>query len=121
MMKTENLSFQEASDLALANGCLFTRPKYTGRALFYRPAHTATAGEVAKYTSVPVLAKDVINEFGADAKVEFSHYLCSLAVSEGGGVIINQSVVLDGYDVYAKDWKLITDANYSKHVVTPNL
>ena len=118
--KTENLSFQEAAALARANGYLFTRPQYKGRALFYRPAHTTTAGEVAKYTSVPVLAKDVINELGADAKVEFSHYLCSLVVSEGGGAIVNQSVVLAEHDVKANDWQVITESNYSKYVI-PNL
>lgn len=117
MMKTENLSFKEASELALANGYLFTRPQYKGKALFYRPGLTTTAGEVAKFISVPNLAKDVINTSGADAKVEFSHYLCALLVSQNGGYTIDQAVVLEGYDVYANDWRVITDANYSKYVM----
>jgi hypothetical protein len=118
--KTENLSFQEAAELALANGYLFTRSKYKGSALFHRPGLTAKAADLKKFTSLPELVKDVINTSGADAKVEFSPYLCSLMVSEGGGWVVNQTVILEGYDVYASDWMVITDSNFTKHVM-PNL
>lgn len=108
--QNKNFSYKQAADIARQEGCLFARPCYNGKALFFRPAHTATAGDIRKYTSVPDAVKEVIQNVDAGTPVDFSDYLCVLDVSVNGNIIIGQGFQVSEKDRSASDWMLITDA-----------
>lgn len=109
--RTQNLSYKEAADIARKNGYLFKRACYEGKALFFRPAHTANAGDIRKYTSVPDAVKEVIQNVDANTPVDFSDYLCVLDISVNGNITIGQGVQVSDKDRSASDWELITDAS----------
>jgi hypothetical protein len=108
--QTQNFSYKQAADIARKQGYLFTRPCYEGKALFFRPAHTATAGDIQKYASVPDVVKGVLQNVPADTSVGFSDYLCVLDISVNGNITIGQGFQASEKDRSASDWMLITDA-----------
>lgn len=106
--QTQNLSFKEAADIARKEGYLFKRPCHEGKALFFRPAHIVTTKDIQKYTSLPDVVKEVLQNLNSDISVEFSHYLCVLEVSTNGNINIGQGTNVSQKDTSASDWMLIT-------------